>query len=104
MKWEATFIFSTCGNPINPGPFTHLSIISLVILLLLFVCFVFLGPHSWHTEVPRVGVQSELQPPAYTRATATTDPNCVYDLHHSSQYQQILNNDRVQGSNPHPHE
>ena len=38
-----------------------------------FVCFVlfaFLGPHLWHMEVPRLGIQSKLQPPAYTTATA----------------------------------
>ena len=34
----------------------------------------FLGPHPLHTEVPRLGVQSELQPPAYTTATAMPDP------------------------------
>ena len=39
----------------------------------LFVCFVFLGPHLWHMEVPRVGVKLELQLPAYTTATATPD-------------------------------
>ena len=31
----------------------------------------FLGPLPWHMEVPRLGVHSELQPPAYTTATAT---------------------------------
>ena len=30
--------------------------------------FVFLGPHPLHMEVPRLGVQSELQLPAYTTA------------------------------------
>uniref|UniRef100_A0A8D1M8R1 Cystathionine beta-synthase n=1 Tax=Sus scrofa TaxID=9823 RepID=A0A8D1M8R1_PIG len=35
-------------------------------------------------EVPRVGVESELQLPAYTTATATSDPSRVCDLHHSS--------------------
>ena len=35
--------------------------------------FVLLGPHLWHLEVPRLGVQSELQPPAYATATARTD-------------------------------
>ena len=39
-----------------------------------FVCFFFLGPHLRHTEVPRLGVGSELQLPAYTTATATLDP------------------------------
>ena len=32
--------------------------------------FVFLGPHSWHMEVPRLGVELELQLPACTTATA----------------------------------
>ena len=35
----------------------------------IFGLFVFLGLHPGHMEVPRLGVQSELQPPAYTRAT-----------------------------------
>ena len=35
-----------------------------------FVCFCFLGPHVWHMEVPRLGVESELLLPAYTTATA----------------------------------
>ena len=42
----------------------------------------FLGPHSWHMEVPRLGVKLELQ----LLATATATPNLshVCDLHHSS--------------------
>ena len=35
-------------------------------------------------EVPRVGVESELQLPAYTTATATWDLSHVCNLHHSS--------------------
>ena len=46
--------------------------------------FSFLGPHTGHREVPRLGVNSELQLPAYTTATATPDPSCVCDLHHNS--------------------
>ena len=42
-------------------------------------------------EVPRQGVQSELQLLAYARATATSDPSCICDLHHSSRQCQILN-------------
>ena len=42
-------------------------------------------------EVPRLGVQSELQLPAYTTARATPDPSCTCDLHHSSQQRRILN-------------
>ena len=40
-------------------------------------------------EVPRLGVELELQLLAYTRATATPDLSHICDLHHSSC--QILN-------------
>ena len=62
-------------------------------LLLLFFNFLsFLGPLPRHMEIPRLVVQSELQPPAQTRATATWDPSRVCNLHHSSwQECQILN-------------
>ena len=42
-------------------------------------------------EVPRLGVESEPQLPAYTAATAMRDPSCVFSLHHSSWQCQILN-------------
>ena len=42
-------------------------------------------------EVPRLGVKSKLQLPAYTTATATQDPSHTCDLHRSSQQHQILN-------------
>ena len=57
--------------------------------LVFFVLF--LGPYPRHREVPRLGVESELQLPAYTTATATRDPSCVCKLHHSSGQQWILN-------------
>ena len=41
--------------------------------------------------VPRLGVKSEPQLPAYAIATATPDPSCICDLHHSSPQGQILN-------------
>ena len=44
--------------------------------------FFFLGPHVRHMEVPRLGVQLELQLPAYT--TATPDLSLICDLYHSS--------------------
>ena len=53
--------------------------------------FAFLGQHLRHMEVPRLGVQLELQLPVYTTATVTPDPSCVCDLQHSSQQSQILN-------------
>ena len=42
-------------------------------------------------EVPRLGVESELQPLASTTATATQDPSRVYDLYCSSGQSLILN-------------
>ena len=54
----------------------------------LFVCSC-LGP--WHTEVPQVRVELELQLPAYTTATAKPDPSQVCNQHHSSQLYWILN-------------
>ena len=41
-------------------------------------------------EVPRLGVQSELQLLAYATAIATRDPS-IWNLHHSSRQRRILN-------------
>ena len=54
-----------------------------VYFLLLFYFFVFLGPHLWHMEVPRLGVELELQLLNSATATATLDPSCISDLRHS---------------------
>ena len=63
---------------------------SMLFSIYLFI-FVFLGLHPWHMEVPRPGIQSELQPLAYTTATAMPDLSLVCDLHHSSKQCWILN-------------
>ena len=42
-------------------------------------------------EVPRLGVQLEMQPLAYTTATAIQDLSLVCNLHHSSQQHWIPN-------------
>ena len=47
-----------------------------------FFFFGFVGPHLWHMEVPRLGVESQL--PAYTTATATWDLSYICGLHRSS--------------------
>ena len=60
-------------------------------LFYLFIYLTFLGPRWWHMEVPRLGVESELQLPAYTTATAMADLSCISDLHHSSRQWWILN-------------
>ena len=59
-------------------------------LLLFFFFFPFLGPHSWHMEVPSIGVESDLQLLTCTTATATQDLSRAHN-HHSSWQQQILN-------------
>ena len=50
-------------------------------------------------EVPRLGVESELQLPPYATAIATQDSSLICDLHHSSWQRQIpdpLSEDRDQ--------
>ena len=56
-----------------------------------FFFYFFLGLHQWHREVPRLGVESELQPLAFTTATAMPDSSCICNLHHSSWERRILN-------------
>ena len=46
-----------------------------------FFLLIFLGPHLPRWEVPRLGVELELQLPAYTTAAATPDPSQVCELH-----------------------
>ena len=54
--------------------------------------FCLLGPYQCHMEVPRLGVKSELQLPAYdVTATATLHPSLICDLYHSSPPHWILN-------------
>ena len=63
----------------------------LLTVEIFFFFFFSLWPHLRHMKVPRLGVTSELQLPAYTTATAMWDPGYICDLHHSSQQCQILN-------------
>ena len=62
-----------------PRPFTFIYFV-MHLLIHLHIYFLFLGPHPQRMEVPRLGVQSELQLPAYTTATATQDPIPICDL------------------------
>ena len=57
----------------------------------IFLFFVFRGPYPQDMEVPRLGVKSDLQQPAYTTAIATQDLSSVCDLYHSSWQPWILN-------------
>ena len=71
--------------------FTQILCYKLACLLIYICMYVFLGPHMQHVEVPRLGFESELQLPAYTMATATLDPSCICDLHHSSGHRRVIN-------------
>ena len=73
---------------LTPG--TCYLLISLAIYIYIFVFLPFLGLLPQHKEVPRLGVKSELQLPAYTTTTATQDPSHACNLHHSSWQHQIL--------------
>ena len=71
-----------------------------------FFFFVSLGPHPQPMEVPRWGVESELQLPVYATATATATPDLswVCNRQHSSWQHRILQSTKWgQGSNLHPH-
>ena len=56
-----------------------------IFFLFLFIIFFFLWLHLQHMEVPRLGVESELQLLAFTTATA------MWDLRRSLQQCRILN-------------
>ena len=45
------------------------------------IFFFFLGLHPQHMEVPRLGVESELQLPAYTTDTAMQDPSLICNIY-----------------------
>ena len=52
----------------------HSLLIHSSIKIMCFFCFCFFFQlHLWHMEVPRLGVESELQLPTYTTATAMPD-------------------------------
>jgi len=78
-------------SPLWPWQVTWNTNFFLSSFLFLSFPFLFLGPHPWQMEDPRLGVESELQLPAYTTATATRGLSHICGLHHSSQQCQVLN-------------
>ena len=57
----------------------------------IFFLSFFLGPRLQHMEVPRLGVELELQLQAFVIAIATWHPSCIWDLCCSSRPCPILN-------------
>ena len=84
---KGNFIFKLCFR--IPQELLCLGILNIPHQTLAFFFFFSFGRHPWHTEVLRLGVESELQLPAYT--TTTLDPSFICDLHHSSWQCWILN-------------
>ena len=70
----------------------------------LFFFFCFLGPPPQHMEVPRLGVEMELQLPASTTATATprSEPR-LQPIQQLTATPYPEPTERGQGSNPQPH-
>ena len=81
--------FSSLGKFGKTRHYLSLAMLQAENRFYLFFCF--LGSHLQHMEVPRLGVESELQLLVYSTATVMPDPRQVCDLHHSSQQHWILN-------------
>ena len=64
--------------------YTVAYLLIIIFVLAFFFCLFFGGSCPWHMEVPKLGVESELQLPAYTTATATPDLSHICKLHCSS--------------------
>ena len=64
-------------------PQCELLFLVVVVVVLPLLLLFFLGLPLGHMKAPSLGVELELQLPAYTTATAIPDPSCVCDLHHS---------------------
>ena len=79
--------------PTLEGPRVHLQFSGKlrVWIVLGFFCFVLSFAFSGAAPVAYGSSQARGQIGAYTRATATQDPSCIRDLHHSSQQRRILN-------------
>ena len=63
----------------------------VVFFFIFYFYFCFLGPHLWHMDVPRLGVESDLQLPAYATSTRMWDPSCACSPQSSSWQRRILN-------------
>ena len=71
--------------------YTSLLRLGIFFFLSFLLLLLILGPLPRHMEVPRLGVELELQPSDYATATATQHPSRICNLHDSSRQRQILN-------------
>ena len=92
LSSSISFSFSTwCQDGSFRKPFLGLSILDEEPSLYFCCCCLFFRAAPTAYGSSRLGVQSELQLPSYTTATATQDLSQVCNLHHSSQQHHILN-------------
>ena len=83
LEWDMRYIVDFCEY------FSLFSIkMGLMIKIRSLFFFSLIGPHPKYMEVPRLGVELELQLPAYTTAQSNPDSQPT---------------EQDQGSNPHPH-
>ena len=90
LVWGTPDCFSECSQASGFSVFGLWAYFRPLIYAFIYV-FIYLGLHLWHMEVPRLGVESELQPLDYTTATAMPDPSHLWNLRHSSRQSWILN-------------
>ena len=82
-KKAVTNVFVQIIRASHFGPDYVKNILNFLFLFFFFFFWLFRAA-LWHTEVPRLGGESELLLPAYATATATWDLRRSCDLHHSS--------------------
>ena len=70
------YVLSPC-SPVASTPLLQSLWWCVAITALLFF---FLGPHPWHMEFSRQGVELELQLPATATTMVTRDPSHIFDL------------------------
>ena len=86
LSCKEMFLKTQLSSPcLSLSPSLHIRF-SFSLCVWVSVC---LGPHPWHMEVSRLGVELELKLPAYT--TVTADLSHICDLHHRSWQFGILN-------------
>ena len=80
----------TCNHPGEKGLNQRGGVVGEDVSAFCTFFFFFLGLHLRHTDVPRLGIELELQVLAYATVTAMPDLSPVCDLHHSSRQCWIL--------------
>ena len=85
------------------GRVSRVHVNDLHLFIYFYSIFIFLGPHLWHTEVPRLGVASATYTTVQGNAGSlihwappvafgsSRSRGCIFETHHSPRQHQILN-------------